>query len=40
MAANDFLYKREVNKSVLCDGFGIEREYLNIFTRGIGKLNR
>lgn len=36
----DFLYKREVNKSVLWDGFGIERDQLNFFIDKIGKLNR
>lgn len=35
-----FLYKREVNKSVLWDGFGIEREYLDIFLSKIEPLHR
>lgn len=35
-----FMYKREVNKSVLHDGFGIDREYLSVFLEGFGVLKR
>lgn len=35
-----FVYKREVNKSVLCNGFGIDRKYLGFFTSRIGELKR
>ena len=40
MLSDRFLYKREINKSVLYDGFGIDREYLDIFLSRIGKLKR
>lgn len=36
----DFLYKREVNKSVLYDGFGIDREYIPIFSSRLGEMKR
>lgn len=35
-----FVYKREVNKSLLCNGFGIDRKYLGFFTSRIGELKR
>lgn len=38
--AEDFLYKREVNKSVLYEGFGIDREYLDVFLSKIEPLQR
>lgn len=38
--ADEFLYKRVINKSVLYDGFGIDREYLDIFLRKIQPLKR
>jgi len=38
--AEDFLYKREINKSVLYDGFGINKEYLDIFLSRIQPLQR
>lgn len=38
--AEEFLYKREVNKSVLYDGFGIDREYLSVFLSRIRPLQR
>lgn len=34
------VYKREVNKSVLYNGFGIDRKYLEFFTSKIGELKR
>lgn len=40
MLSDTFLYKKEINKSVLLEGFGIDREYLNLFTKGIGSLSR
>ena len=38
--SNQFLYKKDINKSVLCDGFGIDREYVNLFTNQVGVLQR
>ena len=38
--AEYFLYKREVNKSVLYDGFGIDKEYLPLFLKGTDQLQR
>lgn len=40
MISEQFLYKKEVNKSVLCDGFGIDRAYVDLFTSRIGILKR
>ena len=40
MISNQFLYKKDINKSVLCDGFGIDREYVNLFTNQVGVLQR
>ncbi len=40
MISDQFLYKREVNKSVLWDGFGIDRAYVDLFTSRIGTLKR
>lgn len=37
---DEFFYKREVNKSVLYDGFGISRDYLDIFLNRIKPLQR
>lgn len=37
---DQLVYKREVNKSVLHDGFGIDRDYLPVFLSRIGYLNR
>ena len=34
------VYKREVNKSMLHEGFAIERKYIEFFTDRIGKLER
>ena len=34
------VYKREINKSVLCNGFGIDRKYIEFFTSKIGELKR
>lgn len=36
----EFLYKKDVNKSVLWDGFGIDRDQLNLFVNRIGELER
>lgn len=40
MISGQFLYKKDVNKSVLNDGFGIDREYLCLFTDIVGTLKR
>ena len=40
MEEGDFLYKREVNKSVMWDGFGINRDYLGLFYQQICGMKR
>lgn len=35
-----FVYKREVNKSLLYEGFTIDRKYIEFFTSRIGELKR